>query len=105
MLLMGSGLGETSVCGDGEDDGNDDSDGGSRTDAVLGAKARVALFKDGISDSISYHQIRGLFVQFGCLVNVFVLRSRRLGRRFRFAVVCFSSLKAATTTIKWLDGF
>lgn len=37
-------------------------------------------------------------------MNIFVQRFRRLGRRFRFAFVRFSSLKAASTTVKHLDG-
>ncbi|XP_057451791.1 glycine-rich RNA-binding protein 4, mitochondrial-like [Lotus japonicus] len=106
---MGSGFGENSDCGDGYEGGNDEEDGGFRTVAGSGrlgsSKVRVALFVDGIFDSISYHQIRDLFAQFGCLMNVFVQRSKRSGRRFRFAFVCFSSLKAATTAIKRLDGF
>lgn len=62
----------------------------------------MSLFMDGVSDLISYHLIRGLF---SCLVKVFVRCFWRLGRRFCFAFVCFSSLKAVSTTIKRLDEF
>lgn len=38
-------------------------------------------------------------------MNVFMQRKNRLGHRFRFGFVRYSSLKVAAEAIKYLDGF
>lgn len=104
-----SGSGEGCECGDGGDEGNDNVDDVFVLVADTGQggsiKARVALFVNAISNSVSYNQVKGLFTQFGSQVNVFVQHFRRPDRHFRFAFVRFSSWKASSTTINCLDGF
>ncbi|XP_057454867.1 glycine-rich RNA-binding protein 3, mitochondrial-like [Lotus japonicus] len=97
-----------SAIGDGIEDGDeaaDEEDGSLPNQKCSGvSRVCVSLFVDGIAESVSYHQIRGLFAQFGRLVNVFVQRKKKLGRRFRFGFVRFTSWKVVAVAIKSLDG-
>lgn len=69
-----------------------------------GARSCSTLFVDGISTSVRYHQVRNLFAQYGDLLNVFVQRTKKVGRQFRFGFVRFLSWDHASAAIKagWL---
>lgn len=98
----------------GDSPGADDDDD---EDGVLGSgSARVAeaamrskrpcypLFIDGIADSVDYFQVRDLFLQHGRLTNVFLQRTRRRGRRFRFGFVRYANKVDAVKAMEVLDG-
>ena len=79
-----------------------DEDGGDQGDDD---DAFSPLFVDGIEDMVDYHRVRNLFAQHGRLRNVFVQRSRKQGRRFRFGFVRFFSRKDASLALAALNGF
>src|ERR1044072_8999306 len=63
-----------------------------------------SLFVDGIADGVGYHRFRDLFSLFGKLRNVFMQRSKKLGRKFRFGFVRFLSKNCAGSAMKALNG-
>src|ERR1044072_5454492 len=79
-----------------------DEDGGDQGDDD---DAFSPLFVDGIEDMVDYHRVRNLFAQHGRLRNVFVQRSRKQGRKFRFGFVRFFSRKDASLALAALNGF
>ncbi|XP_057444213.1 uncharacterized protein LOC130736394 [Lotus japonicus] len=65
---------------------------------------RSTLFIDRISELVGYLHIRELFAQIGRVSKVFVQRSRKVGRNFRFGFVHFMSKAHAEEAIARLNG-
>ena len=94
-------------CSDeGAADGDDQDEGeGEIARRRVGArKFCTTLFIDGISEMVGYKQIRELFAQYGDLVNVFVQRLRKEGRRFRFGFVRYALEEHALQAISCVNG-
>lgn len=58
---------------------------------------------DGLEDRTSYNQVRMVFERYGKLGNVFVSKTRRIGRAYKFGFVRFCWKKEGLEAMKALD--
>lgn len=64
----------------------------------------VTVFVDGISENVTYFQLRKEFERFGTLYGVFLQKRKKPGRRTRFAFIRFKHDKDACEAIRSLNG-
>lgn len=102
----GSRVGRSPPQEEGED-GEDEAEGEEGVDSrrrVPTLQERSTFLIDGISELVGYLQIRELFAQIGRVSKVFVQRSHKVGRNFRFGFVHFMSKAHAEEAITRLNG-
>src|ERR1044072_5503763 len=84
-------------------EGGEEEDAGSGKSSS-GAWRSYNLFIDGVSEYSSYSQIRHLFAQHGKVLNLFIQKQKKPGRRFRFGFVRFASKKQAVEAKDKVNG-